>query len=120
LSISLVFKNWEDSFHMGELHENLRPILTFLINLAWTRYGRRLEVTSNLRKDGGIHSYFRAIDLVPEDRDVEIMEKLREAVNQEWDYGKPGLQVIPAVRHGTGPHLHVQCRSESHRREHDE
>ena len=119
MSIELVFKSWEDSFHMGKLHPKMRPILTYVINHAWTRYGIRLVVTSIYREDGGVHQYFRGADLVPEDRAVEAMEKIREDTNKEWDYGKAGIQVIPPVRHGTAPHLHLQARDATERRTHD-
>ena len=76
-----------------------------------------MVITSTFRDDGGVHGLMRGCDLVPEDRDVETMEKIRKDTNKEWDYGKKNLQVIPPVRHGTAPHLHCQCRNSTRRRE---
>lgn len=115
-----MFKNWEDSFHMGRLHPKLRLIVTYMVNRAYTHYGRRMEVTSTFRDDGGVHGTrpkLRGIDLVPEDRDIEIMEKLRVDTNKAWDYGKEPFEVVPPIRHGTAKHLHLQARKETHRKE---
>jgi len=114
--MEIIFKNWEDCFYMDKLHSKLRPIVSYLVNLAHTRHGIRLEITSTFRADGGVHSLMRGIDLVPENRDVEVMETLRGEINREWDYGKAGLQVVPPVRHGTAPHIHLQARNETVRR----
>ena len=120
MSIELVFKNWEDCFHMGSLHPKLRSIVTFVVNRAHTHYGRRMVVTSTFRDEGGVHGTrpnLRGIDLVPEDRDIEIMEKLRADTNEAWDYGKDPIEVCPPVRHGSAPHCHLQARNETKRRE---
>ena len=113
--MELIFKELLDCFDMGELHPRLRPIIVFVANEA-DKIGCRLVVTSVKREDG-IHKLLRAVDLVPEDRDIEVMKKLRLRINRAWDYGKEPYEVVPNIRHGTAPHLHLQVRNETTKKE---
>jgi len=40
-------------------------------------------------------------------------EQLRRRTNEAFPYDlvRPGLDTVPPLSHGTGPHLHVQCMS---------
>lgn len=113
MSKEIIFKDWTDCFDMGELHPTIRPILELAVELA----GQRLVITSVKRKTG-VHGLLRALDVVPEDRDIEVMKKIRTGINKRWDYGRKPYQVVPKVRHGTAPHVHIQCRDQTRRRNH--
>ena len=117
----IIFKDWRTAFEFDSLDKKLKQIVAYAITTAADMGIARLVVTSIQRDDGGVHSTHpvRGIDLVPEDRDVTSMETIRSAVNDEWDYGKQNssIEVCPPVRHGTAPHVHLQCRDETTRRE---
>jgi len=104
----IIFKTWTDCFDMGSLHPMIRPILEFAVELV----GQRLVITS-VRRQSGVHGLLRAVDVVPEDRDIEVMEKIRTEINKRWEYGKKPYQVVPKVRHGTAPHVHIQVRDDT-------
>ncbi|KKM97244.1 hypothetical protein LCGC14_1170070 [marine sediment metagenome] len=79
-----------------------------------------LVITEVWRNDkSSTHYYNRALDVVPANRDIALMEKMRTYINAAWDYGKGEYQVVPPVRHGTAPHIHIQTASNdrTHRRE---
>ena len=109
--MKIIFKDWEDCFDMGDLHPKMRPVLEFVMNQA-DQLGVSLVITS-VKRDDGVHKALRGLDLVPEDRDIEVMEKIREKTNDRWDYGKSPYSVVPPIRHGTAPHIHLQVRSET-------
>jgi hypothetical protein len=114
MPISIKFKTFADAYDLNDLHPKLKEILNFVIYEADKREWE-LEITSVYRASGGVHSLFRGVDLVPVDRDVGKMEWIRDKVNENFDYGKEGLEVCPPVRHGTAPHCHLQSRDETRR-----
>lgn len=115
----LIFKDSADAFVFGRLMDNkiMREILIDL--LKWMdEKDEDAEITAIWRDDpGSTHYYFRALDLVPATREVAMMEEMRTFLNDTWDYGKGNIQVVPGVRHGTAPHIHIQVRGETHKRE---
>lgn len=107
--IGLDFKDVNHVFHIHKLHATLQKVLTFLLHethKAWPE--TTWVVTSVYREDGGVHNYYRGIDLVPQDRDTKKMEIARESINNHFDYGKGKLEVCPPIRHGTAKHCHLQ------------
>ena len=110
--ISIVFKDWRVAFEFAEIDHGLKEVVAFTVQAAEELGISRLVVTEIKRNDGGVHSVWRGIDLVPEDRCVDDMNRLRDVINDAWDYGKPNssLLVCPPVRHGTAPHIHLQVR----------
>lgn len=115
----IIFKDWRTAFEFDRLDKKLKQIVAFTVQKA-AEMGARLVVTEIARDDGGVHSTHpcRGIDLVPEDRDLQTMNNIRDEINSEWNYGKENssLEVCPPVRHGTAPHIHLQCRDETSRR----
>ena len=110
--ISLIFKDWRIAFDFDKINDTLKEVVAFTIQTAEELGISRLVITEIKRDDGGVHSVWRGIDLVPEDRNVDDMNRLRDIINDTWDYGKPGsaLSVCPPLRHGTAPHIHLQVR----------
>ena len=107
----LLFKDYADAFPSKNINPTLASIVLSL--LAWIEVNdpdESIVVTSTVREtnQGSTHFWGRAVDLVPFSRDVEKMEKWRNFINDRWDYGKKKIQVVPDVRHGTAPHLHIQ------------
>jgi len=113
---SLHFKYFTDAYFMGKLHPKLKEIFNFIVHKA-EKEGWELEVTSTYRETGGVHQLYRGIDVVTVDRDTDKMERMRAWVNEEYDYGKDGIEVCPPIRHGSAPHCHLQSRDETTRRE---
>lgn len=115
---SIKFKNFNDAYSLSSLHPQLKEIFNFVVNEC-DKEGIELEITSVCRDDGGVHSTSptRGIDLVPVDRDTTRMEWIRRKVNDTFDYGKEGFEIVPPIHHGTGPHVHCQARNETQRRE---
>ena len=116
--IGLNFKNFDDAFHVHNLHDKLQQVLVYFLkdaSEAWP--DTTWVVTSVYRKDGGVHQYYRGIDLVPESRQEEIMRMMRLRINETFDYGKEGIEVCPDIHHGTAPHNHLQARDSTQRKE---
>ena len=108
----LSFKDYRDIYEVGDLNPILYDVLDFCIEYANTELDVDLEVTSIWRPASGVHTLYRAIDIVPTDRSVAKMEKIRDAVNEAYDYGKDEFEICPPVRHGSAPHCHLQVRPE--------
>jgi len=115
--MKLSFKNYRDIYYLKDLHPILTDVLDFCIEYAHNELDVSLEVTSIWRPGSGVHTLYRGIDIVPVDRSVTKMEKIRAAVNNAYDYGKDEFEICPPVRHGTKPHNHLQVRDETKRRE---
>jgi len=113
---SIKFKNFNDAFFLAAIRPQLKEVFCFIVEECG-KNDIDLEITSVFRPVGGVHSLYRAVDLVPVDRDIEKMEWIRKLANDNFDYGKEGYEVCPAVRHGTAPHNHLQTRLETQRRE---
>jgi len=104
---SLSFKNFTDAYDLSSLHPKLKKILNFVIHETGKK-GWELEITSVFRDDGGVHEYYRGVDVVPVDRDESKMEWIRVKVNSTFDYCKGEIEVCPDIHHGTAPHCHLQ------------
>ena len=118
MPIGIHFKYFTDAYHLFSLHSQLREVFNFVVYETHKK-GWDLEVTSTFRSTGGVHSLFRGIDVVPVDRDIEKMEWIRALVNDTFDYGKEGFEVCVPIRHGSAPHVHLQARDETRRKENE-
>lgn len=105
----------------SQLDKRLYPIIEFMRQEAWQRWGDILVVTRIADNDGSTHSNpkpYRFIDfailesdLVGSDINTSKLtntEALRNMVNVSFPYGVKGYETIAPLRHGTAPHAHVQ------------
>ena len=110
----LIYPDWRLAVQVVKLIPNLplANILDDALSFTWVKFGFGLVVTSVWRPaaSSGIHSLYRAIDLQTELLTDFYMNEIRAYINGNWDYGKEGYEVIPDIRHGTAPHIHMQVR----------
>lgn len=113
----IIFKNPEIQREYAKMHPKLRFLSSVLANLAWTLYGDVLVVTSIIRPEdqGSLHFWGLAVDFaILENGGVEGSEFLRLIMNTCFPYGLGNdgqpRETIPELRHGSAPHLHLQCK----------
>ena len=108
----ILFKHPEKQRDFARIDTRLREIVQFMDAYAYSTWRDDLVVTSIFRDDpNSVHAYGRGIDLALLIKGNS--EQLRRIVNQKFDYdlARPELETIPALRHGTAPHFHVQVRA---------
>lgn len=96
---------------LRNVHKDLYLVLTVLAHLGWLLCGERARVTSIFRDDGGIHNYWRAIDVgVFQGLSMDENERIRKCINALFPYGDGRHETCPPLQHGTAPHFHLQVR----------
>lgn len=107
----ILFKDPRIQRELSKVDARLRDIITFMEWYAYETWKDDIVITSIYRpKKGSVHALYRGIDialLVHGDS-----EQLRRAVNYKYPYdvARPSLETIPALDHGTAPHIHVQVK----------
>ena len=128
--MEILFSNHRDIDHYEQLHPRLKDVLAWLHEYLARSKTSRLIYTSIFRyyKDeiaqgrSGLHGLQRAVDTVViyadgKPYEQNEYEELEILINSVWDYGNGGKhQVAFAAPHGTGLHIHLQVRDETHKR----
>ena len=111
-SVFVIFKYPEKAREFTKLHPRLRRILYAIEYMAWYTYMDEIVITEMFRNDHkSVHHYGRGADIaILETGKEQGTERIRKAVNILFPYGKDGYDTASPLRHGTGPHLHVQVK----------
>ena len=112
----ILFKHPEKQRELARVHPRVRSLLDWVENYCWQNWQEDIIITDIFRDDPtSTHCYGRAIDLALLSRGSS--EKLRDLINELFPYGKAGIETVPPLAHGTGPHLHLQVMGETFVRE---
>ena len=129
--MEISFLNHKDLDHYCKLHEVLRSVLVWVYEYLSKSKTDCLIISSVFRHEAdekakgrsGIHGLHRAIDIIPTSKPgggtVDWVEcaRLATLINAIWYYGDGGKHHVAfADPHGTGPHIHLQVRNETHKR----
>jgi hypothetical protein len=98
-------KEWSDP----RLPPLLRRIVEWVVLKRWQELGLKSIVTSIYRPgDRKPHGSWRAVDLDAVDDRLEEEEEVRLATLESWPTGILRMPRVAPLRHGTGPHHHIQ------------
>jgi len=107
----ILFKEPKDQKDFRYIDARLMFIVNYSSELAWALEQEPLTITSVLRNDGSTHetARYRVIDWGMFKRIDN--EWFRDHLNKKFPYGgRPGIQTIAPLNHGTAPHFHAQVR----------
>lgn len=126
--MKIIFSNQSDRYHYTKLITPLKDILSWLDIYLSKSKAMRLIYTSIYRPydeerakgRSGIHGLYRAADvMIYEDGrefDQADYDRMAYQLNITFVYGDNKHQVCVSFPHGTGKHLHIQARKETHKR----
>lgn len=107
----LLFKNPQDQKDYRDVDVRVTKIIHYMAHVAWALEEEPTTVTSIRRDDDSTHRFgppYRFVDLGLYRRVNN--EWMRAWINKRFPYGKNRIETIPALRHGTAPHYHVQVK----------
>ena len=107
-------KELEEEFQASPLKSDLRFIVYAVAGWFDFLGLGNIVVTDIWRNDpNSVHHFWRGIDIVPEDRDENKMNLIRDFINEHFQYdaARPKKDVVPNIHHGTAPHDHLQSPS---------
>ena len=126
--MEIIFSNQNDRYHYKKLIEPLKEILSWLDIYLSKSKAMRLIYTSIYRPydeerakgRSGIHGLYRAVDVVIHEDGREFdqadYDRMAYLLNITFAYGDNKHQICVSAPHGTGKHLHIQARPETHKR----
>jgi len=98
----------------GNLDIRLFAVLIGVCTYAWAKYGQIPTITEIFCDRPGInsvHEYWRGVDLVFRGLGRAEHRDIRDWINANFPYGKPGKNTCKYHDAGTGYHLHLQVRA---------
>lgn len=113
----IIFKSLEDRRDFTKVNKKLKRIVNIISNICDDVWSDDIVVTSIVRNDASTHNQkepYRFIDLaIPYHAGIDGAEALRNFINKvfPYDLSRPKKETIPALDHGTAPHLHIQVNS---------
>ena len=128
----VTFVRHDDLDHYEQLITPLKDILRWLAVYLAKSKAMRLIYTSVYRpyKDeiargrSGVHGFHRAADVVIYKDGLEFSQqdydRMCILLNIIFDYGDGRHKVCVSAPHGTGLHLHIQAKKETHKRNQEE
>jgi len=130
--MQIIFVKHTDLDHYEKLIPQLKEILSWLVIYLAKSKAMRLIFTSIYRPydeerakgRSGIHGLYRAVDVViyedGREFDQADYDRMAYLLNTAFVYGDGKHQVCVSFPHGTGKHLHIQARKETHKRTEEE
>jgi hypothetical protein len=108
----ILFKDPSKQREFAGLKPRLRRIIYVVEAMAKWGFLDDIVITDMLRSDrSSVHFYGRGVDIaILSTGGIDGTERIRRAVNELFPYGKPGVNTVSPLRHGTAPHIHIQCR----------
>jgi len=104
---------WEDHRIPGIV----RAAVFYIADARWSELQAPTVVTSVWRSEAeeralggkGVHLDFRAVDLDADEEVMQVEEAIRDRTNRFFPTGLSEMPRVAPLRHGTGPHFHVQA-----------
>jgi len=130
--MQIIFAKHSDLDYYEKLIPQLKEILRWLSAYLSKSKAMRLIYTSIYRHydeerakgRSGIHGLHRAADVViyedGREFDQADYDRMAYLLNNTFFYGDGEHQVCVSAPHGTGLHLHIQARKETHKRNQEE